>query len=79
MTITRSETPTREPTSREINQAIELLRSARADEQAVRLLDIWNAHRLVEAAQTVGTNEELRNLFTGLKRRNGFVDDGAWS
>lgn len=57
----------RAPTSREINQAIELLRDAGADDQALRLLDIWNAHRLVERAQTVGTHEELSNLFAGLR------------
>jgi hypothetical protein len=78
-------------TSREINQAIELLREAKADPQAVRLLEIWNAHRLVEAAQRVETNEELRNLFAGLKPTSrGFLagasldratemEEGAWS
>ena len=59
----------RPPTSREINEAIEIPKDARADPQAVRLLDVWNAHRLVEAAQRVETNEELRNLFTGLRDR----------
>ena len=68
-------------TSREINLAIELLREAGADPQAMRLLAIWNAHRLVEAAQRVETNEELRNLFTGLKVPNyaSPKDEGAWS
>lgn len=75
------EPPRRKPTSREINQAIELLRDAGADPQAMRLLGIWNAHRLVDAAKVAATNEELRNLFTGLKAPSpaSVKDEGAWS
>lgn len=58
----------RSPTSRQINEAIELLKRAGADHNALRLLDIWNAHRLVDRAQQAGTHEELANLFVGLAR-----------
>lgn len=84
--------PRRVPaTSREINLAIDLLREVGADVAAIRLLDIWNAHRLVEAAQTVTSTEELQSLFSGLDRtprkfpaavqpaRPPTVDEGAWS
>ena len=92
-TLNSARQPNRPPTSREVNEAIELLRDAKADAQAVRLLDIWNAHRLVDAAQQAGTNEELRNLFNGLRPMtraqsagltrlalaHGVKDEGAWS
>ena len=70
MTVTESadHPQHRPPTSREINRAIELLKRAGADHNALRLLDIWNAHRLVDMAQTVQTHEELANLFVGLAR-----------
>lgn len=69
MTVTKAEDdPTdRLPTSREINLAIDTLRRTNADPAALRLLEIWNAHRLVERAQAVSTHEELVNLFVGLK------------
>jgi len=68
MTVTKSADPEprRFPTSREINLAIDTLRRAGLDAQAMRLLTMWNASRLVEAAQRVGTHEELGNLFVGL-------------
>jgi hypothetical protein len=64
------------PTSRQINEAIELLKRASADHNALRLLDIWNAHRLVDRAQQVSTHEELANLFTGLSgsRQSSFSE-----
>lgn len=86
MTVTRS-VPDREPTSREINEAIELLKRAGADAQGLRLLNIWNANRLVEASLRVETHEELRNLYAGLKPilpgvkypAADQIDEGAWS
>jgi hypothetical protein len=66
VTESKSEFPNRPPTSREINVAIDTLNRAGADHNALRLLEIWNAHRLVERAQSVSTHEELANLFVGL-------------
>jgi hypothetical protein len=54
------------PSSREIHGAMAVLRRADADSQALRLLEIWNARRLVDAATRVSTHEELSNLFIGL-------------
>lgn len=66
MPATKDEPPPRSPTSREINLAIDTLNRADADPDAMRLLSIWNAHRLVNRAQQISTYEELANLFTGL-------------
>lgn len=76
MTVTKSPDPdpARAPTSREINLAIDTLTRAQADHNALRLLGIWNAHRLVESAQEAGTHEELSNLFIGLRRTGNFSE-----
>jgi hypothetical protein len=68
MTVTKpdDDSPRLLPTSREINLAIDTLRRTGADPAALRLLETWNAHRLVERAQTARTHEELANLFVGL-------------
>jgi hypothetical protein len=77
--------PQRGPTSREINQAIEVLREAGIPDSCLRTLDLWNAARLVEAAHRVETHEELANLFAGRKplgRPSFSLDadsEGAWS
>jgi hypothetical protein len=77
--------PDRLPTSREINQAIEVLRDAGMMDSIMRTIDLWNAERLVSASQRVGTHEELSNLFVGLRpiepRRppEDTMPEGAWS
>lgn len=69
MAITKGEMPDgmRKHSSWEINEAIEVLRHVGAPRDTLTALDAWNAARLVDAAQQASTNEELRQLFAGLR------------
>jgi hypothetical protein len=58
--------PKAEPMSCEINTAIEVLKRAQAPNDALLILYIWNSGRLCNAAVTVASDQELRDLFVGL-------------
>lgn len=60
----------RPPTSRDVNTAIEVIRRAGAADELMAIIDLWNAARLVDAARSTETNEELRSLFAGLGARS---------
>jgi hypothetical protein len=70
MTVTESadHKPRRSPTSREVNEAIEMLKRAGLSDAMLGDLENWNRRRIVERALEAGTHEELANLFVGLPK-----------
>lgn len=58
------------PTSKEINQAIELLRQAEISEQIITDLDVWNYQRLKAAARHVTNRDAMLELFDGIAPEN---------
>jgi hypothetical protein len=53
------------PTSKEINTAIEVLRSAQLYDTLLDDIDYWNMHRLKALAQAIESPAELRSLLAG--------------
>lgn len=56
----------RMPTSKQINEAIETLRSAKVEQSTIAALDRWNAARIMASAKHASSREDVAALLDGI-------------